>query len=102
MDAIDQELLEQISRGTRDTLPPPMAENVRSTGEHQIVDDGKMTIVMDAIDPAALGLEPASSGEMAAVGDDEEEDSSDSQPIGAAGAPTTNGGGKKKRRKKRR
>jgi hypothetical protein len=35
-------------------LAPPA---IRRTGEHDVVDDGKATMIMDAIDPATLGLD---------------------------------------------
>ncbi len=55
MPAVDQELLESLARD-----PAEIERLTRTTGEHQVVDDGKRTIVMDAIDPAALGLETSS------------------------------------------
>lgn len=80
MNAVDPEMLEQLTRGT--------------TGEHEVVDDGKKTMMMDAIDPAALGLDMGS-GPMAAAsdGDDEPEDPRTTQP----GMPSS----VKKRKKKR-
>ncbi len=79
MNAIDQ-----------DSLP-----SMSTTGEHDVVDDGKKTMMMDAIDPATLGLDMGSSGPMAAAsdGDDEPEELPTTQP----GMPST----VKKRKKKR-
>ena len=58
------------------------------------VDDGKKTMMMDAIDPAALGLDMGS-GPMAAASDDEDE--SDDSPKASPGLPSS----VKKRKKKR-
>lgn len=105
MDAVDQEMLEQLTRDPND------AERlVRTTGEHPIVDDGKRTIIMEAIDPAAYGIDvsasgsmlAASSGSLPAADDDEEDD-----PDPSDDKPETPGDDKKpkgsvKRRKKRR
>jgi len=88
MPAMDPELLEQLTRKS-DELPA-----MRTTGEHEVVDDGKQTMMMDAVDPAALGLDVGGSGPMAASeGDDEPEDLRKSSP----GLP----GSVKKRKKKR-
>ena len=57
MAAVDQELLARLTRETA-----TVEQLVRRTGEHDIVDDGKRTTVMDAIDPAALGLDVSASG----------------------------------------
>jgi len=48
MPAVDQELLAQLTKG----------ENIElfTTGEHAVVDDGNRTVVMGAMDPAALGI----------------------------------------------
>jgi hypothetical protein len=45
---------------------------MRQTGEHAVVDDGKATMIMDAVDPATLGFDlPGSTGAApAAVGDE--------------------------------
>lgn len=59
---------------TDDTIiaPPLDAENLRDTNPATpIVDDGKHTVAMDAVDLAALGLDPAaSSGSMPAITDE--------------------------------
>ena len=95
MPAVDQELLEQLTRPSGE-----IEKLVRSTGEHEVIDDGKMTTVMDAIDPAALGLETGNSGSFAAASD-EETDPGASDP-GASGPISTNGGDKKNGGKKKR
>ena len=68
----------------------------RSTGEHEIVDDGKRTTIMEAIDPAALGLDFGSgnSGTFSAVGDE------DSGPTSTNGDDKKPGGAKKKRKRR--
>ncbi len=47
-----------------DTLPPDNIPSdtiapysARRTGEHEVIDDGKATMIMDAIDPSTLGLD---------------------------------------------
>jgi hypothetical protein len=87
MPAVDPEMLERLTRKS-DEIPA-----MRTTGEHEVVDDGKQTMMMDAIDPAALGLDVGGSGPMAAASDDEEDDPRKSSP----GLP----GSVKKRKKKR-
>lgn len=88
MNAVDPEMLERLT-GKSDEFPA-----MSTTGEHEVVDDGKKTMMMDAIDPAALGLDMGS-GPMAAAsdGDDEPDDPRTTQP----GMPST----VKKRKKKR-
>jgi hypothetical protein len=53
--------------------PPIDVENLRDTNPSSpIVDDGKRTVAMDAVDLAALGLDPAaSSGSMPAIKDED-------------------------------
>lgn len=102
MAAVDQELLAQLTKED----PAALETLVRRTGEHAVVDDGQRTMIMDAIDPAALGLEASASGSMAAATDEEgEEGGSDDDP--GSSQPGTGGSEKKpkgsvKRRKKRR
>jgi hypothetical protein len=110
MNAVDQDLLEQLSRTRTDVDQPTM----RRTGEHEVVDDGKHTIQMDAIDASALGLDLGASGSIPVVGDDDgDEEVDDSKPVSVDGNGNGNGNGngtngdKKpkgsvKRRKKRR
>ncbi len=76
-----------IAAATDPSLPRVTAE-IAAVADTPIVDDGKRTMMMDAVDLAALGLDPAaSSNSMPAAS---EEDS----------GPQT-GGGKKKKKKKR-
>lgn len=97
MPAVDQELLAKLtsSEGELEQLQ-------RRTGEHEVVDDGLRTTVMDAVDPAALGLEvsasgsfrAAQSGEMDVASDDD--DNGDKPP-----SNKTPPSGVKKRKKRR-
>ena len=86
MPAVDQELLEQLTRKSGD-----IEELVRTTGEHEVVDDGRSTTVMDAVDPSALGLDFGGSGTFPAVDDDSGNGDDKKSP----------GGGVKKKRKRR-
>ena len=88
MNAVDPDMLEQLTRRS-DEIPA-----MSTTGEHEVVDDGKKTMMMDAVDPAALGLDMGS-GPMAAASDDEDE--SDDSPKASPGLPSS----VKKRKKKR-
>lgn len=93
MPAVDQELLESLSRPSGE-----IEQLVRSTGEHEIVDDGKRTTIMDAIDPASLGLDfgTGNSGTFPAVTDE------DSGPTSTNGnGDDKKSGGAKKKRKRR-
>jgi hypothetical protein len=85
MDSVDSSLVEQLAN------EPP------------IVDDGKRTIMMTAPDIRALGLEPSSTGEMAAITEEQETIEDDDKPEGESNG---NGNGDKpkgvKRRRKRR
>jgi len=90
MPAIDQEMIERLT-GKSDEMPA-----VRTTEEHAVVDDGKQTMVMDAIDPAALGLDMGGSGSMAAASDDDEGEGDDPRKS-SPGLPSS----VKKRKKKR-
>jgi hypothetical protein len=109
MNAVDQELLAKLTRSDGE-----VERLVRRTGEHEVVDDGLRTNVMDAVDPAALGLELAASGSFPVAtggttpeGDDDEPaiGSSDSSASSDARGPSSPGGpgpaGSKKRRKRR-
>ena len=96
MAAVDQELLAQLTKDGE-------IENLtRRTGEHEVVDDGMRTSVMDAVDPAALGLDvsmfSSDSGPLGASEDDEP-GPADSGPLDAQGQKTK---GTVKKRKKRR
>lgn len=88
MPAVDQALLESLTRPSGE-----IEQLVRSTGEHEIVDDGKRTTIMEAIDPAALGLDFGGSGTFPAVSD---EDSGPTEGNGDDKKP-----GAKKKRKRR-
>jgi hypothetical protein len=92
MDAVDQELLEQLTRS-----PDEIEQLVRVTGEHDVVDDGKRTTLMDVVDVSALGLEVTASGSMQAVSEDDEDGGGDD-----AAAPNGNGDKQSKKRKKKR
>jgi len=73
MDAVDQELLEQLAKN-------PEEPAMRSTGQHAVVDDGKRTVIMESVE-----VEP----DAAESGDDDDK-------------PKPNGDGAVKRRRKRR
>lgn len=77
MTAVDQDALEAL---------------MRKTGEHEVVDDGRATTVMDAVDPAALGLDLSASGSFTSISTDD--DGGDDKKPSAGGAV-------KRRRKKR-
>ena len=98
MNAVDQELLAKLTSREGD-----VEQLVRTTGEHAIVDDGQRTTVMDAVDPASLGIEVSASGSFRAAsqGDqDGDDDAGDSKPTDMP-AQTKSGRGEKKRKKKR-
>ena len=61
MNAIDQDLLAQLTKDSNIEL--------FSGGQHAIVDDGNRTVVMAALDPVAMGLDPGDSGPMSAADD---------------------------------
>jgi hypothetical protein len=69
----------------------------RRTGEHEVVDDGLRTTVMEAVDPAALGLDVSASGSMRAITDSGEDAEDEKEPSPSASQPN----GKKKRKKRR-
>jgi hypothetical protein len=100
MDAVDQELLEQLTR------EPDAAEAlVGTSGEHAIVDDGKRTTMMDAVDLSALGLDAGTSGAAAEDAEGENgENAENGEDDADAPAETASASDKKpkKRRKKRR
>ena len=97
MNAVDQELLEQLTRN------PDDIDQLVNTSEHEVVDDGQRTIVMDAIDPAALGLDVTASGSIRAVQDDSEAEDGDDEPDKPDAAnDDKKPKGSVKRRKKRR
>jgi hypothetical protein len=100
MPAIDQDLLAQLAKS-----PDEIERLHRKSGEYAVVDDGQRTTVMDAVDPAALGLEVSSSGSLGVIDDDgdeggdDEPSPGDSAPIATTGSATKS---KSKKRKKRR
>ena len=93
---------------------------MRSTGQHDVVDDGKPTMIMEAIDPATLGFDLSGSADAPApaIGDepsapvitiepgDDEEDGGDEGVPSPGGAESSGAidtpAGKGKRRRKRR
>lgn len=90
MPAVDQELLEELTRPSGE-----IEQLVRTTGEHDVIDDGRQTTIMDAIDPALLAqLDAGNSGSFSAVDDDSNGNSNGSGPI--------NGDDKKAGKKKRK
>ncbi|CAN5762854.1 hypothetical protein BH11MYX3_BH11MYX3_49550 [soil metagenome] len=94
MPAVDQELLEQLTR-TSGEGEAPIEQSVGASGEYEVVDDGKKTMMMEVIDPAALGLDMSSSGSFPVVDED-------SGVVSGNGDDKKSGGnGSKKRRKKR-
>jgi hypothetical protein len=69
--------------------PPPV---LRRTGEHAVVDDGKPTVIMQSVDPEALGLEfPA--GEVTDPGRPARLNGTDPGGPDDDGGPTDPGGG---------
>ncbi len=105
MSTLDQEMLKQLTRSSA-------AEPVTPSVEHAVVDDGQKTMLMTAIDPAALGLDPgvlgASDGAAASgdPGGNEDTDGLDADEAGGAGEAGGDdklpGRGVFKKRKKRR
>lgn len=100
MNAVDQEMLAKLTQSEGE-----VEHLVRRTGEHAVVDDGLRTTVMDAVDPAALGLDVGASGSMAAASGDEaagDDDGGDDGNGGGEPKPAAKpAGGGKKRKKKR-
>ncbi len=83
-----------VGEPTDPSLPRISAE---MAAQNPIVDDGKRTMMMDAIDLAALGLDPAaSSGSMPAVTDE------DSGGTASGNGNGDKADGKAKKKKKRR
>jgi hypothetical protein len=96
MSAVDQAQLEQLARNLDDE------PTVRSTDEHIVVDDGHKTIMMDAIDPSALGIDaggdtdPGASGEAGEAAEVGEAGASGDR--GGNGTPSPGGSDRKRRR----
>jgi len=115
MSPLEQEVLKQLTKGPEGEPAPPSAE-------HAVVDDGQQTVLMTAIDPATLGLDPGvlgasdASGASAGApgsgdpGGNDDSDGIETDEAGAAGEPGDPGGDDKppagrgffKKRKKRR
>ncbi len=102
-DAIDPSKLEEpidmpIEAGEKDTQVIPVMPVMEAARDSQpnmrIVDDGKRTIAMDAVDLVALGLEPMSaSGPIPIITEQKIDDDE--------GAPESGPAGAKKKRKRR-
>jgi hypothetical protein len=92
MNAVDQEMLQKLTQADGE-----VERLTRRTGEHEVVDDGLRTTVMEAVDPAALGLDVSASGSMRAVTDSGEDAEDEKEPSPSASQPN----GKKKRKKRR-
>ncbi len=76
MNVVDQELLAQL------TKEDGVEQLTRRTGDHAVIDDGMRTMVMDAVDPAALGLEVSTPSDDSEGGDDDDRSAAESGPIG--------------------
>lgn len=76
-----------IAAATDPSLPRVTAE-IAAAADTPIVDDGKRTMMMDAVDLAALGLDPAASSNGMPAASDEDS------------GPQTSGGKKKKKKKR--
>lgn len=74
MSALQQAKLVESSRPThaRTAIAEDgRAEPARSTGEYAVVDDGNRTTIMEAVDPASLGLDvPTGDGTPSAIGEE--------------------------------
>jgi len=87
------------------TDPEPGAPVVPSAADHAVLDDGKRTVIMAPLDPAALGIDLASATGVAPADDDGESgpDDDDRDPgdtlHDAPAAPPV--GGRRKRRSRR-
>jgi len=89
--AIDPDKLEPV----KDTQVIPVMESNPTLPAIQ--DDGKRTIAMDAVDLAALGLDPAtSSGSIPTIKDEDEGEGDDDKPDASKSGPS----GRKKRRRR--
>jgi hypothetical protein len=97
MEAVDQEMLAKLTQSEGE-----VERLTRTTGEHEVIDDGLRTTVMDAVDPAALGLDVTASGSFRAA-QSQEMDVIDDDDSGDKSSPTnkTPPSGVKKRKKRR-
>ena len=84
---------------------------MRSTGEHVVIDDGNQTIMMEAIDPAALGRRTSRRTARTAIptattaagrwrSDDGGDPEAGSPTIRRAPGPPTPGGARKRQRRR--
>lgn len=93
MSVIDDATVAEVPVETTDPSLPRVSAELAAVAQVPIVDDGKRTVAMDAVDLAALGLDPASSsGSMPAARDSGQFPTVDDD---------SSGGGKKKKKKKR-
>jgi hypothetical protein len=81
-----------------DSVDPAIADQLANETP-LIVDDGKRTVLMTAPDIRALGLEPSSTGEMAAITEEQETVEDDDKPDDSGNGDKPKG---VKRRRKRR
>jgi hypothetical protein len=110
MPAVDADTIEKLSRTSSEEIPVARISDVmaaaqvntaRITGENEVVDDGKKTTMMDAVDLSALGLDlPGTTGQMAAVKADDENGDDEPEPPSRPSQPSMPSTVKK--RKKRR
>lgn len=73
-------------------------------GEHVVVDDGAQTLIMHAVDPAALDMDPGASGAslaQAAAADDSDDRAEGDGDAAADAAPPLPGTGNPKRKRPR-
>jgi hypothetical protein len=98
MNAVDQELLAKLTAGEGE-----VEHLTRRTGEHEVVDDGLRTTVMDAVDPSALGIEVSASGSFRAASPDDSngDEEDDDNPSTSKPNMPAQGGGKKKKKRRR-
>lgn len=79
--------------------PAGEASMMRRTGEHDVVDDGSRTMIMESLDPATLDVEPGAADDAGGPDASEAPDPGDGAPSGDAAPPS--GGGHKKRKLRR-
>lgn len=95
--------------GVRPPAPAAVAEpraaaldgELSRPGEHTVVDDGAKTLIMQAVDPANLDLEPGTSGAMLAQSPPADDDAAGGDapdPDGPGPAPATGRASRKQRR----
>ena len=121
MPAVDPETLEKLSRTSSEDIPVTRisalmasARPARASDEmtaitptpiavHEVIDDGKQTTMMDAVDLSALGLDAQSTtGPMAAVKpDDENGNGDDDEPPARPSQPNLPSSVKKRKKRNR-